>query len=154
MSDKLVHTLVTECMARDVITIGPYDTLAAAWDLMQGRGIRRLPVVHKGELTGILTLSDLLNAKPSDPARRMNLGDVAAALEELVVSTTMSADPISVFDSDTVGHAAELMLEHKIGGLPVVDGSRSLVGLVTESNLFRLLAERWRSDNLIFSGAH
>ncbi|MGR8921193.1 MAG: CBS domain-containing protein [Gammaproteobacteria bacterium] len=154
MTDKLVHTLVTECMAHEVITIGPYDTLASAWDLMQAHGIRRLPVVHKDELTGILTLSDLLNAKPADPARRMGLAEVAAVLDDLVVSTAMSADPISVFDSDTVGHAAELMLEHKIGGLPVVDGRRKLVGLVTESNLFRLLAERWRSDNLIFSGAH
>ena len=59
-----------------------------------------------------------------------------------------------MFDNDTIGHAAELMLEHKIGGMPVLDGKRALVGLVTESNVFRLLADQWRSDNLIFSGAH
>jgi acetoin utilization protein AcuB len=57
----------------------------------------------------------------------------------------MTADPVVVFQTDQVGYAAELMLEHKVGGLPVLDSSKKLVGLVTESDIFRLLAHQWRS---------
>jgi CBS domain-containing protein len=140
-------------MAAVPITIGPHETLARAYELMTLNGIRRLPVVSGGRIAGIVTLSDVLAMKPSDPARRLSLAEVAAALDRLVVSTVMSKEPVCVFDSDTVGHAAELMLEHKVGGLPVIDTSHRLQGLVTASDLFRLMAQRWRDDNLRFSGA-
>lgn len=154
MAETLVHTLVNECMTHFVLSLGPYDSCARAWELMATEGIRRLPVVENDKLTGIVTQTDLLNAKPADPARRMSLAEVAEALGQMTVGTVMSADPIHVYDNDSVGHAAELMLEHKIGGLPVLDTSGALVGLLTESNIFKLLARRWREDNLIFSGAH
>ncbi len=154
MSESLVHTPLHACMTREVISVGPYDSLAQAWELMSVNRIRRVTVMDGDDLAGILTQRDILNAKPGDPGRRLSLAEVAEALDRLVVSTIMTRDPISAFDNDTVGHAAELMLEHKIGGLPVIDTRRKVVGLVTESNIFRLLADRWRDDNLIFSGAH
>jgi len=153
MADPLVHTLVAECMTHFVLSVTPYDSLARAWELMMTNHIRRLPVIDEGRLIGIVTQTDILNAKPADPAHRLALADVARELENLIVSTVMTKNPISIYDNDTVGHAAELMLEHKIGGLPVIDTEGNLVGLITESNLFRLLARRWREDNLIFSGA-
>ena len=153
MADPLVHTLVAECMTPFVLNVTPYDSLARAWELMMTNHIRRLPVIDDGRLVGIVTQTDILNAKPADPAHRLALADVARELDNLIVSTVMTRNPISIYDNDTVGHAAELMLEHKIGGLPVVDTEGNLVGLITESNLFRLLARRWREDNLIFSGA-
>lgn len=153
MADPLVHTLVAECMTHFVLNVTPYDSLARAWELMMTNHIRRLPVIDEGRLVGIVTQTDILNAKPADPAHRLALADVARELDNLIVSTVMTKNPISIYDNDTVGHAAELMLEHKIGGLPVVDTEGNLVGLITESNLFRLLARRWREDNLIFSGA-
>ena len=154
MSEVLVHSLVAGCMKAPAISIGPYDSLAVARESMATHGVRRLPVVHDGKLTGIITLSDLLRAQTGDPARRVNPNEIVAELDRLTVVTTMTRDPVCVFDNDTVGRAAELMLEHKIGGLPVVDVSQALVGVVTESDIFRLLAERWRADNVIFSGAH
>lgn len=153
MADPLVHTLVAECMTHFVLNVTPYDSLARAWELMMTNHIRRLPVIDEGRLVGIVTQTDILNAKPADPAHRLALAEVARELDNLIVSTVMTKNPISIYDNDTVGHAAELMLEHKIGGLPVIDTEGNLVGLITESNLFRLLARRWREDNLIFSGA-
>lgn len=154
MSDHTVHIPVRECMTPFVLTVEPYDTLAHAWELMRSNEIRRLPVVEYDELVGIVTERDILNARPADPARRMALKEIAGSLEQLTVTTVMSHKPVTVFESDTVGRVAELMLEHKIGGLPVVASNGRLQGLITESNLFRLIARRWREDNLIFSGAH
>ena len=151
--NDLVHTLVKDCMIPFLITVSHYDTLARAYELMTLNQIRRLPVLDDKQLVGIITLSDLLAVKPSDPARRVPLDEVAISLSRLVVSTGMSKDPICIFDYDTLGHAAELMLEHKIGGLPVVDAGRHVVGLITESNVFRLIAKRWHEDNLLLSGA-
>ncbi|MGE0485946.1 MAG: CBS domain-containing protein [Gammaproteobacteria bacterium] len=153
MTDALVHTLVSQCMTHFVLSVGPYDSLARAWELMMTNRVRRLPVLDEGRLVGIITQTDVLNAKPADPAHHLALADVARELDTLTVAPVMTRDPLCIYDNDTVGHAAELMLEHKIGGLPVVDTSGALVGLITESNLFRLLAQRWREDNLIFSGA-
>lgn len=154
MTQNLVHTLIKECMTPFLITIGPYDTLARAYELMTINHIRRLPVLEEDRLVGIITLSDLLAIKRPDPSHRMSLGEVAEELGRLVVSAIMHRDPICIYANDTVGHAADLMLEHKIGGLPVIDADHRVLGLVTESNIFRLLARQWRDDNLIFSGAH
>ncbi len=139
-------------MTAKLVEVGPYDTLARAYELMMTHRIRRLPVLDGERLVGILTLSDLLEAKQPDPSHRMSLAEVAHELARLVVSTTMHREPICVFDNDTVGRAAELMLQHKIGGLPVLDADRHVVGMLTESNLFALLAKQWRDDNLIFCG--
>ena len=152
MPQSLVHTLVKDCMTATVVTVNPYDTLARAYELMTTHRIRRLPVLDGERLVGIITLSDLLEVKQSDPGHRLGLTEVAQELARLVVSTTMRQPPVCIFDNDTVGHAAELMLEHKIGGLPVTDADQHLVGMMTESNLFQMLAQRWRDDNLIFSG--
>jgi len=152
MPQSLVHTLVKDCMTTTVVSVSPYDTLARAYELMTTHRIRRLPVLDGDRLVGIITLSDVLEVKQSDPGHRLGLAEVAQELARLVVSTTMRSKPICIFDNDTVGHAAELMLENKIGGLPVTDTEQRLVGMLTESNLFQLLAQRWRDDNVIFSG--
>ena len=152
MTQTLVHTLVKDCMTATVIAVSPYDTLARAYELMMTNRIRRLPVLDGERLAGIITLSDLLEVKQSDPTHRATLAEIAHDLARLVVSTIMRPQPICIFGNDTVGHAAELMLEHKIGGLPVLNADQRVVGMVTESNLFRLLAQQWRDDNLIFSG--
>lgn len=154
MTQALVHTLVRDCMSTQLVSLTPYDTLAWAYEQMAVHRIRRLPVLDEGKLCGIITLSDLLAAKQPDPAHRQTLADIAHDLARLVVSTTMTADPVRVYDNDTVGHAAELMLEHKIGGLPVVDTAGQVVGMITESDIFALLARQWRDDNTRFSGAH
>lgn len=153
MSNELVHTLIKDCMSVFLITVSPDDTLARAYELMRINSIRRLPVVEGSDLVGIITLSDVLAIKHPDPAHRIPLDEIASELSQIYVRTIMVRDPVCIYTNDTLGHAADLMLEHKIGGLPVIDADKNIVGLITESNIFRMLAKCWREGNLIFSGA-
>ncbi|MEM7542242.1 MAG: CBS domain-containing protein [Pseudomonadota bacterium] len=152
MPSELVHECVSTCMTPFLITVGRYTTLGEAYELMMSNRIRRLPVVENQELVGIVTLSDLLAATPITH-RPGQLPDGFAAFGRLSVGVAMSHPVVAVYQSDPIGRAAELMMNHKVGGLPVLDAVRSLVGLITESNIFHELARRWRDDNLLFSGA-
>jgi acetoin utilization protein AcuB len=154
MAQTLVHALINDCMSPFLITVAPHDSLARAYELMMTNHVRRLPVVEHQKLVGIITLTDLLNVKQSDPGHRLSLEDIAREFNRLTIGVVMSKKPIVVYTHDTLGHAAELMLEHKIGGLPVLDADGHLAGILTESNIFAVLAKQWRQDNLIFSGAY
>ena len=147
---SLVQELVSEVMNPYLITVSPYDTLARAHELLVKNKIRRLPVVDSNKkLTGILTLKDILEAKPSDVKHSLYIDDIYKHLSGLTVTTAMTAKPVTIYQTSTIGNAAELMLEHKIGGLPVLDAGDSLVGLITESDIFRLIVRRWRDENYL-----
>ena len=145
---SLVQENVSEIMNPYLITVSPYDTLAQAYELLVKNKIRRLPVVDNNKkLIGILTLKDILEAKPSDIKHTLYIDDIYKHLSGLTVVVAMTSKPITIYQTSTVGNAAELMLEHKIGGLPVLDAGDSLVGLITESDIFRLIVRRWRDEN-------
>ena len=147
---SLVQELVSEVMNPYLITVSPYDTLARAHELLVKNKIRRLPVVDNNKkLIGILTLKDILEAKPSDVKHSLYIDDIYKHLSGLTVTTAMTAKPVTIYQTSTIGNAAELMLEHKIGGLPVLDAGDSLVGLITESDIFRLIVRRWRDENYL-----
>jgi len=148
MIKQLAHEMVSEVMNPYLITIDPYQSLAEAYEIMKKNQIRRLPVVKKGKLEGIITLSDILNARPSDISHVMGFEEVANSLSKIIVELVMTKAPVTIYQTDTVGHAAELMMENKIGGLPVLDANHELSGLITESDIFRKLASQWRSDNV------
>ncbi|MBI5033122.1 MAG: CBS domain-containing protein [Chloroflexi bacterium] len=124
-------------MTPDPITIGPDTTLPEADRLMKECGIRRLPVVENGRLVGIITLGDVREASPSN-ATSLSIYELNYLISRLTVGTMMTQDPITITPDTSIEAAARLMLEHKIGGLPVVDGTR-VVGIITESDIFRLL---------------
>ena len=144
MQDPIVTMQIVDCMTPFLITLEKYDSLAQAYEKMTKNHIRRIPVVEGGRLIGIITLSDILQFKPVEVGRYLSFKELSETLDKLVVELVMTRDPIVVFQTDQVGYAAELMLENKVGGLPVLDSSKNLVGLVTESDLFRLLACQWR----------
>ncbi|MGE3771563.1 MAG: CBS domain-containing protein [Gammaproteobacteria bacterium] len=146
-SGTLAHRLVGHCMSRQIASASPYDTLAQAYSTMCLRGIRRLPVVEHGKLVGIITRSDILEAKPTELGHGADFGSVMRDLDRITVGVAMHRAPVAIYEADTLGHAAELMLEHKVGGLPVLDARDALVGVITESDLFRLVAAQWRADN-------
>lgn len=148
MKDQIVHTPVADCMSACPITVDAYQSLAEAYELMRDKHIRRLPVISNKKLKGIITLKDILEAKQPDVTHRLSLEEVIGTLSDIVVELAMSKEPVSVYRTDTLGHAAELMLENKIGGLPVIDIKGDLVGLITESDIFRKLAHAWREDNM------
>jgi acetoin utilization protein AcuB len=152
MSKNLVHALISDCMTPYLMTIDQYATLAEAYELMVKNKIRRIPVVKNDELIGIITMSDILDAKPSDVRQSLNTEEMNELLSTIIVDVAMTRNPVRIYQTETLGHAAELMLDNKIGGLPVIDSNKKLVGLITESDIFRTIVHKWRDDNIIYGG--
>lgn len=137
--------LVKDWMTRDVVTIPSEMTLPEAHRLMEEKKIRRLPVVNEGRLVGIVTRGDIRGAEPSG-ATSLSIWEVNYLLAKLKIGEIMTTHPISIAADETIGEAARLMLEKKISGLPVVDNADHLVGIITESDIFRLVVQEWHKD--------
>jgi acetoin utilization protein AcuB len=128
--------LVAEWMTRDPATVQADTTLGAAAALMVRRKIRRIPVVVGDEqLVGIVTKSDLLGAAPGslNPFSPEAARDPSLAIS---LRRIMTSPPVTVAADAPIETAAQLMIERKIGGLPVLLGQR-LAGILTESDVFR-----------------
>ena len=128
---------VADWMSTPPILMRPTTTLAQAERIMQQQQVRRLPVVEHERLIGIVSWGDLRAVQPS-AATRLSPYEQRALLERATIAGCMTRDPITITPNGTVLAAARLMRDHKIGGLPVVVVSR-VVGVITESDLFRLL---------------
>lgn len=132
--------LVKERMTRNPITIRPDTPVTEAQALMKREKIHHLPVVDRdGRLAGIVTEKDLLYASPS-PATTLSVYEIASLLAKLTVDRVMSAKPFTVTEDVPLEEAARLMADRNIGGLPVVRGP-TVVGIITESDLFRVFIE-------------
>lgn len=155
MSDNIAHRSVSDFMTAPCIACSPYVSLAEAHELLKKNHIRRLPVVEQeNRILGVITQHDVLSARPAEAAHARTPEDLVRVLSSITVGVVMTKKPLCVYQTDTVGRAAEIMLDNKIGGLPVIDVNDMLVGVVTESDIFRAIARQWRDDNLRFSGAH
>jgi len=133
---------VRDWMTREVVTTAPSTPLANARKLMKENNIRRLPVLDEGKLVGIITLSDLHEAEPAE-LDSLNIWDLHGLLSRLYVKGEMTLDPITVSPDDTIGHAANLMLENKVSALPVIGENQQIIGIITESDIFRLVIREW-----------
>jgi CBS domain-containing protein len=142
--EKMNQEMVKDWMSREVVTISPDTTLPEAHRLMTEKQIRRLPVVAKNHLAGIVTLGDVREAEPSD-ATSLSIWEVNYLLAKLNVEEIMTRNPITIFGEATIGEAAQVMLANKISGLPVVDSRGALVGIITESDIFRIVVQKWGS---------
>ncbi len=129
-------------MTAPVKTIHPNTTVPEAYHLMLLLGIRRLPVVDDTGLVGIVTLGDLREARPSSVAVP-SLYELSYLLARATVAQVMTHQPFTVTPQTPLRAAAELLRRHKIGGLPVVDAADRLVGILTESDLFRIFMTHW-----------
>jgi acetoin utilization protein AcuB len=136
---------VCDWMTREVITVSPNTSLAEAHKLMTEKGIRRLPVIHDGRLVGIVTLGDVRGAEPAH-ASSLNLSETDHLLAKLKTFEFMTQRPVTILENASIREAALMMLEKKFSGLPVVDEGNHLVGIITESDIFRLVATEWRKD--------
>jgi CBS domain-containing protein len=128
---------VVDWMSTPPLLARPTTTLADARRIMEHCHVRRLAVVQDGRLVGIVTWGDLRSAQPS-AATTLSVYEWRALLEQATIAECMTRDPITIAPEATALEAAQQMLEHKIGGLPVLEGGR-VVGMITESDLFRLL---------------
>lgn len=128
---------VRDYMTTPAVTVEPKTDLAAALKRMRERRIRRLPVVNAaGGLVGIVSERDLLYASPS-PATSLSVWELNYLVAKLLVEKVMTRNVITVAPNAPLEEAATLMLEHKIGGLPVVNSENELEGVITESDIFR-----------------
>jgi CBS domain-containing protein len=130
---------IRDLMSSMVTTLARNDQLTLADDLMRAARIRHLPVLdEEGELCGIVTQRDLFRGAL---AKALGYGDLAQRklLATLVVKEVMTTEVVTATPAMPVVQAARLMLDHKIGCLPVVE-NRRLVGIVTESDFVALAA--------------
>jgi CBS domain-containing protein len=132
---------VRELMTTAVTTLGRNDTLDIADGILRMRRIRHLPVVEDGKVVGVVSQRDPFR---SGLAAALGLGTQAQAklLKGLLVKEVMSEPAITVGPDVMIQEAARLMVDNKVGCLPVVEGAR-LLGILTETDLLRWVANRW-----------
>jgi len=128
--------LVREWMTSDVVTLDEHTSMMKALHIMKEHQIRRLPVLHQGKLVGIVSDRDLKEASPSK-ATTLDVHELYYLLAEIKVKEIMTKNPLTIGPDDTVERAAIIMLENKITGLPVVSHAGDLVGVITQSDIFR-----------------
>ena len=130
---------VKDRMSENPVVLSPDDTLREARRLIRELGFRRFPVVEDGRLVGIVTDRDVRQADMSSAVvqeRRY----VEYLLDRIQVRGIMTPNPATVTPETPLEEAARIILEMKIGGLPVVENDR-LVGIITETDLVRTLIE-------------
>ena len=130
--------LIKNWMSKDVITVDADQSMQDAIFLLQEHKINILPVMKKGNLIGIITDRDLKKASPSD-ATTLDIHELLYLVSKIKVKNIMTRKPYTVYPNDTVEEAAAILLEKKISGLPVVDETNRLVGIITRSDLFRVI---------------
>jgi len=137
----MTQLLVKEIMTKETKSISPDTVLPEAHQAMIMNNIRRLPVVKGDKLMGIVTLSDVQQASPSD-ATSLSVWELNYLLAKLTIKEIMTSPVMTICEDDSVNRAANMMLDNKFGGVPVVNSVGRLVGMVTESDIFRMVAER------------
>ena len=129
---------VCDLMTVKPITVAPEMPMLQARQRMVDERIRHLIVVEHGRVVGIVTDRDIRLNLPS-PATSLSAWEINFLLAKLTVGAVMTS-AVLVVDSDRpIAEAARIMIDHKIGALPVVDDGR-LVGIVTESDFVRAMA--------------
>lgn len=130
---------VGERMSHPVITVTPETPVHDALAMFKKEHIRRAPVVKDGKLVGIVSESDLLNASPS-PVTSLSVWEINYLISKVTVKQVMSKKLITVDVSTPIEEAARIMADKKLGGLPVMRSDK-LVGIITETDLFKIFLE-------------
>jgi acetoin utilization protein AcuB len=136
-----------EHMSQPAIVVTPTTPVATAMKILRDRHIRRLAVIDDGALVGIVSERDLLRAMPS-PATSLSVWEIPELLERLLVRDVMTRDVIVVAPDAPIQQAARLMVEHKIGGLPVVEHGR-VIGMITETDIFRVFCSLFAAEEAL-----
>jgi acetoin utilization protein AcuB len=131
--------LVGNWMTTDVVTVCQDTPLMKASIIMREKNIRCLPVLNKnGKLAGILSDRDLKSASPSK-ATALDVYELNYLISTVSVESIMTKNLVIVRPDETVEFAAILMLENKISALPVINRTDALVGIVTQTDIFKAL---------------
>lgn len=135
---KEVFMLVKGWMTTDVITASEDTSMMKASIIMKANNIRCLPVLKNGRLVGLVTDRDLKEAAPSR-ATTLDVHEVNYLLSHLALKDLMTKAIVYVRPDETMELAAVLMLENKIHSLPVVNDHEKLVGIITQTDIFKAL---------------
>ncbi|OKY75573.1 MAG: hypothetical protein BM485_07525 [Desulfobulbaceae bacterium DB1] len=128
--------LIRDWMAKNVLTVDENTSLMRATRVMKENSIRRLPVVSHGKLVGIITDRDVKDASPSKTTS-LDVHELYYLLSEMKVKDLMTPSPIVIGGHESLEKAAVIMLECKISGIPVIDESGYLIGLLSETDVLR-----------------
>ncbi len=131
--------VVADIMTANPVTVTPRNAIRTAVNLMREAGCRRLPVVERGQLVGIITDRDLRRAANSPFVVREQWYD-NFILDHIEVGSCMTPNPLVTHPTATIAEAARTMRNHRIGGLPVLSDGE-LVGIVTETDLLDCLIQ-------------
>ena len=124
-------------MTKNPITVDSATLVMDTQKIMKEHNIRRLPIVDKGRLVGIVTQHDLLEASPS-PATSLSVHELNYLLSKMKVRDIMKKKPVTIPPDTPFEDALRIGQEKKIGSFPVVDNGK-LVGIATESDIVRFL---------------
>jgi acetoin utilization protein AcuB len=134
---------VVDVMTTNPLVTTPTETVGQADQVMAENRIRQLPVVEGGAMLGIVTDRDirsfLAQSSLLEPEER------AKALETKV-RDIMTTDPLTLSPDDELQEAVELLIDEKIGGIPVVDAAEGLVGIVTYVDVLRCFLSRLQEE--------
>lgn len=140
--ERISEAPVKQWMTKHVITVTPDSSLSQADHLMAEHHVRRLPVVKEEQVLGVITRNDIRKAPPNAP-QLLSMGEISHRRAQLVVEQVMSSPPYTISERATIRKAARLMRRRHIGSLPVLDPAGRLVGIITESDIFRAITHEW-----------
>ncbi len=130
---------VSKRMTPNPVTCTPETPVFEASEIMKSEGVQRLPVLDmSGNLVGIVSEKNIINASPNG---KLSMVEFAHQLSLLKVGDVMSREVITVYTDDPIEQAARKMCDQDVSILPVIDYNGKLVGVVTRSDLFKLLLE-------------
>ena len=127
-------------MTKNPITVTADTKVDEVAHLMKKHNFRRLPVVDDGKLVGFLSDSDLMRVAPS-PATTLSRYEINSLLAKICVRDIMKKDVVSVNVDATIEEAALIMYKNKIGGMPVVSNMGAVVGVITETDIFKTFVD-------------
>ena len=134
---------VVDVMTKDPLTVTPNETIGQADEVMYTNNIRQLPVVQGEELLGIVTDRDIRSFLSGSLLESPEIREKSFNAK---VSEIMTTEPITLSPDDDLREALELMINEKIGGIPVVDETEGLVGIVTYVDALRCFLNRLQEE--------
>ena len=140
---NLKQTLrVKDYMTSDLVTIDPDTSLLEAQRLMGIKRIRSLPIMEEEKLVGLVTRTDMVKVEPSRFASPKNQEQSLAVLLQ-PVEKIMTRKILTIKPQENLMAVAKTMLENKIHCLPVLDGENQICGIITDSDLFRMVVKKF-----------
>jgi acetoin utilization protein AcuB len=138
--------IARDLMTSDPLTVTPQASIAEVWDLMREVDVRHLPVVEADALVGMVSDRDLARV---DIARLLRAEGAGAVRDELAtpIVRVMSSDVIAVTPDTEIGEVIGLLIDHKIGAVPVVEEeTREVLGIISYVDVLRALRDVLEED--------